>query len=190
VRSFTNLQVRTQDANAVRALAEELRTPGLALYVVPDPPWYGLYDERLEADEDVGGLWAALERASRLGRAVAFAVYEDEALYWGLAEGGRILYRYCEGAEDAPPVADGRLPDDLDAAAVAAAQAGEPKTAAARALAGMLGLFPDHAVVGFGDLLEMDEASELPEDVWIFEDDAGPELRLERPVLEDEHAGG
>jgi len=143
----------------VRALAEELRTPGLALY------------------------------ASRLGRAAAFAVYEDEALCWGLAEGGRILYRYCEGVEGEPRT-DGRLPDDLDAAAVAAAQAGEPKTAAARALAGMLGLFPDHAVVGFGDLLELDEASELPEDVWIFEDDAGPELRLERPVLEDEHAGG
>jgi hypothetical protein len=67
---------------------------------------------------------------------------------------------------------------------------GQPKTAAVRALAGLLGLFPDHAVVGFGDLLTMDEESELPEDVWILEDDAGPELVLERPPLEEDHAGG
>lgn len=190
MRSFTNLHVRTQDADAVRALAEEIRTPGLALYVVPDPPWYSLYDERLEADEDVGGLWTALERASRLGRAVAFAVFEDEALCWGLGEDGRVRYRYCEGVEGAPEGARGALPPDLDAAAVAAAQAGEPKTAAVRALAGMLGLFPDHAVVGFGDLLELDEEGGLPEDVWTLEDDAGPELMLERPLLEEDHAGG
>jgi len=190
VRSFTNLQVRTQDADAVRALAEEIRTPGLTLYLAPDPPWYGLYDERLEADEDVGRLWDALERASRLGRAAAFAVYEDEGLCWGLAEDGRIRYRFCEGVEGEPGGARGALPPDLDAAAVAAAERGAPKTAAVRALAGMLNLFPDHAVIGFGDLLELDEASELPEDVLIFEDDAGPELMLERPLLEEDHAGG
>ncbi|WP_287370165.1 hypothetical protein [Oceanithermus sp.] len=183
MRSFTSLHVRTQDPDAVRALARELRTPGLALYVAPDPPWYSLYDEGLEADEVPERLWAALEAASRLGRAALFAVYEDEGLCWGLAEEGRIRYRFCEGVEAAPSGASGRLPDDLDAAAVAAAQAGEPKTAAVRALAGMLGIFPDHAVIGFGDVLELDEEGGLPEDVWVIEDDAAP-------ALEEDHAGG
>lgn len=190
MRSFTSLHVRTQDSGAVRALARELRTPELTLYVAPDPPWYSLYDEGLEADEDPARLWAALEAASRLGRAALFAVYEDEALCWGLAAGGHLSYRYCEGVEHEPAGVRGRLPADLDPAAVATAQQGAPKTAAVRALAGMLGLFPDHAVVGFGDLLELDEESGLPEGVWVLEDDAVPEPRLERPVLEDDHAGG
>ena len=190
MRSFTSLHVRTQDADAVRALARRLRTPELALYVAPDPPWYSLYDEGLEADEDLARLWAALEAASRLGRAALFAVFEDEALCWGLAEAGRVRYRFCEGVEGAPSGPLGRLPADLDPAAVAAAQVGEPKTAAVRALAGMLGIFPDHAVVGFGDLLELDGEGGLPQGVWVMEDDAGPELVLERPVLEDDHAGG
>ncbi len=174
----------------MRALAAKIRTPGLALYVLPDPPWYSLYDEALEADEDTARLWQELTAASRLGRAAAFAVYEDEAMCWGLAGDGRILYRYCEGVEGEPEGARGELPAYLDAAAVAAAQAGEPKTAAVRALAGILGLFPDHAVVGFGDLLELDEESDLPADVWVLEDDAGPEFVLERPLLEEDHAGG
>jgi len=185
VRSFTSLHVRTQDADGVRALARELRTPGLALYVAPDPPWYSLYDEALEADEDPTRLWAALEAASRLGRAALFAVYEDEGLCWGMAEGGRHRYRFCEGLEGAPSGPFGRLPAGLDPAAVAAAQAGEPKTAAVRALAGMLGIFPDHAVIGFGDLLELDEEGGLPEEVWVVEDDAAP-----GPALEENHAGG
>lgn len=185
MRSFTSLHVRTQDADAVRALTRELRTPGLALYVAPDPPWYSLYDEALEADEDPARLWTALEAASRLGRAALFAVYEDEGLCWGLAEEGRLRYRFCEGVEGAPSGSFGRLPDDLDAAAVAAAQAGEPKTAAVRALAGMLGIFPDHAVIGFGDVLELDEEGGLPEEVWVVEDDAAP-----GPALEENHAGG
>jgi len=187
VRSFVNLHVRTDDASAVSALAEELRTPGLALYVVPSGGWYSLYDERLEADEDQEALVAALLRASRLGRAAAFVVLEDESLFWALAEAGRLLYSYQSDSGERQGA-----PAELDPAAVAAAEAGEPKTASVRALAQMLGLEPDHAVVGFGDLLEMDEESELPEEVWIFEDaaDFEPQLFTDRPYLEEENAGG
>jgi len=190
VRSFVNLHVRTDDASAISALAEELRTPGLALYVVPAGGWYSLYDERLEADEDRQALVAALLRASQLGRAAAFMVLEDEALFWALAEAGRLVYS-CTSDPDGEE-RRGSLPPDLDPAAVAAAEAGEPKTASVRALAQMLGLEPDHAVVGFGDLLEMDEESELPEEVWIFEDPGAqaPQIFTDRPYLEEEHAGG
>ncbi len=192
VRNFVNLHVRTDDASAVSALAEELRTPGLTLYAVPTGEWFSLYDERLEADEDQEALTAALLRASDLGRTAAFMVLEDEVLFWALAEAGELLYSYQSGLGDAATRRQGELPDDLDQTAVAAAEAGEPKTASVRALAQMLGLEPDHAVVGFGDLLEMDEESELPEEVWIFEDPGAqaPQVFTDRPYLEEEHAGG
>ena len=190
MRNFVSLHVRTQDASAVRALAQALRTPGLTLYVVPDTPWYSLYDEGLEAGEDPEALLRALLEASRLGRAAVFWVQEDEGLFWALAEGGRVLYRSAAGMEDRPDAREGALPADLDPAAVAAAEKGQPKTAAARALGALLGLHPDHAVVGFGDFLELDEESALPEEVWILEDAHEPELHLERPLMEEDHAGG
>jgi len=188
VRSFANLHVRTANANAVSALAEELRSPGLALYVVPSGGWYSLYDERLEADEDREALTAALLRASQLGPAVAFLVLEDEILFWALAEAGELLHSYRSDTGDR----QGALPAGLDPATVAAAEAGEPKTASVRALAQMLGLEPDHAVVGFGDLLEIDEEGELPAEVWIFEDTVDYEIPVfaDRPYLEEEDAGG
>ncbi|WP_457637117.1 hypothetical protein [Oceanithermus sp.] len=190
MRSFVNLHVRTDDAGAVSALAEELRTPGLVLYVVPADGWYSLYDERLEADEDREALIAALLRASRLGRAAAFMVLEDESLFWALAEGEKLIYSASSDPEGEER--QGSPPADFQPAAIAAAEAGEPKTASVRALARMLGLEPDHAVVGFGDLLEMDEEGELPEEVWVLEDAAatGPQLFTDRPYLEEEHAGG
>jgi len=189
VRSFVNLHVRTNDAGAVGTLAEELRTPGLTAYVAPANGWFSLYDEALEADEDHERLLAALLRASRLGLAAAFMVLEDEALFWALAENGELRYSSEAGPEGGTRRGE---PAGLDPAALAAAEAGEPKTASVRALAQMLGIEPDHAVIGFGDLLEMDEESELPEQVWIFEDEgpAGPQLFTERPYLEEEHAGG
>ncbi len=190
MRNFVNLHVRTQDAGAVRALARALREPGLTLYVVPDAPWYGLYDEGLEAGEDPEALLRALREASRLGRAVLFWVQEDEGLFWALAEEGRVLYRRAAGMEDRPDAREGTPPADLDPAALAAAEAGRPKTAAARALGALLGLHPDHAVVGFDDLLELDEEGGLPGEVWILEDDRAPDLRLERPLMEEDHAGG
>jgi len=191
VRSFVNLHVRTEDASGVRALAEQLRTPGLTLYVVPDAPWFSLYDEAGEAGEDPAALREALLAASRLGTAAAFMVLEDETLLWALAAGGKLLYQYQED-EAGSSRRRGALPAGLDPQTVAAAEAGQPKSASVRALAQLLGLHGDHAVVGFGDLLEMDEESELPEEVWIFEDDvsAEPELFVNRPYLEEEHAGG
>jgi len=190
VRSFVNLHVRTKSADEVASLAERLRTPGLTLYVVSDGQWFSLYDEALEAGESRPDLLAALEQAAVLGRAVAFMVMEDEQLFWALADDGRVVYQAAAGPEEA--WRSGRLPADLDPHAVAAAEAGEPKTASVRALAQMLGLEPDHAVIGFGDLLEMDEESELPEEVWIFEDEGSSEplLFTDRPILEEEHAGG
>lgn len=187
VRSFVNLHVRTKNADEVASLAEQLRTPGLTLYVVPDEPWFSLYDEGLEADESRRDLLTALEQASLLGRAATFMVMEDEQLFWALADGGKIVYRSAVGPEETWK--RGMLPSDLDEVAVAAAEVGEPKTASVRALARMLGLEPDHAVTGFGDLLEMDEENQLPETVWVFED---PEIQLqvfaERPYLEEKDA--
>ncbi len=189
MRSFVNLHVRSGDADAARRLVGKLRSEGLASYAVMAEPWLSVYDEALEAEEDPSLLNAALQEASRLGRAAAFMVHEDEDLYWALAEEGKLLYAY-QAEAGAAPRRRGAPPPWLDEEAVRLAEEGQPKSASVRALAALLEIEPEHALVGFADLLQADEESELSEEVWIFEDEEAF-LAMSTPSLKrgDEDVG-
>lgn len=134
---------------------------GLGAYLVPDWPWVSLYLEALEAQEDPQAVLAFLEELSRLGEAVAFLVLHEEDLLFARAEGGKIQALLTRGEEL------GERAFGLDEALALALEA--PPVAAVMRAAGVLGLHPDHAALGFLDLLEADEEEGLPEDVLYLE---------------------
>ena len=162
VRSFLSLHVQAP-LERVAAWVRE-RTGGAGVYLVPDPPWTSLYHEALEAEEDEEAIRAFLRELSRLGQALAFLVLSEEDLLFLLAEGGEVQAELRAGPElgealKAPP---GLAPLLERAKAL-------PPEHGVRALALALGLHPDHALLGFLDLLEAEEEGDLPEEVIYLE---------------------
>ncbi|GAB5603872.1 hypothetical protein FJNA_23980 [Thermus sp. FJN-A] len=158
VRSFLSFHVEAP-LEGVAAWAEG-RTGGAGVYLVPDPPWTSLYHEDLEAAEDPEAIRAFTLELSRLGRALAFLVLAEEDLLFLLAEGGAKKAELRRGPElgealQAPP-------DLLPLLERASAM---PPLSAVQALAAHFGLHPDHALLGFLDLLEAEEEGALPEEV-------------------------
>lgn len=162
MRSFLSLHVQAP-LERVAAWVRE-RTGGAGVYLVPDPPWTSLYHEALEAEEDEEAIRAFLRELSRLGRALAFMVLGEEDLLFLLAEGGEVQAELRAGPELGEAL---KAPADL-APLLARAQALPPEHAV-RALAARFGLHPDHALLGFLDLLEAEEEGDLPEEVIYLE---------------------
>ena len=162
MRSFLSLHVQAP-LERVAAWVRE-RTGGAGVYLVPDPPWTSLYHEALEAEEDPEAIRAFLRELSRLGRALAFMVLGEEDLLFLLAEGGEVQAELRAGPELGEAL---KAPADL-APLLARAQALPPEHAV-RALAARFGLHPDHALLGFLDLLEAEEEGDLPEEVIYLE---------------------
>lgn len=162
MRSFLSLHVQAP-LERVAAWVRE-RTGGAGVYLVPDPPWTSLYHEALEAEEDPEAIRAFLRELSRLGRALAFMVLGEEDLLFLLAEGGEVQAELRAGPELGEAL---KAPADL-APLLAKAQALPPEHAV-RALAARFGLHPDHALLGFLDLLEAEEEGDLPEEVIYLE---------------------
>ncbi|TBH17600.1 hypothetical protein [Thermus thermamylovorans] len=162
VRSFLSFHA---EAPLEEALAfARARAGGAGVYLVPDPPWVSLYHEALEAQEDPGAIRGFLRELSRLGRALAFLVLAEEDLLFLLAEGGRVRAELRRGPELGEALWG---PEDL-LPLLEAAQA-MPPLSAVRALAAPFGLHPDHAALGFLDLLEAEEEEGLPEEVVYLE---------------------
>ncbi|AFV75103.1 hypothetical protein Theos_0015 [Thermus oshimai JL-2] len=162
MRSFLSLHVKAP-LEAVRPWAEG-RTLGAGVYLLPDPPWTSLYHEALEAQEDPEALRAFLQDLSRLGPALAFLVVEEENLLFLQAEGGRVLGEIRKGPELGEAfLAPGGLEEVFSRAKAL------PPLSAALALAQAFGLHPDHAALGFLDLLEAEEEEGLPEEVVYLE---------------------
>ena len=162
MRSLLSFHVEAP-LEAVAAWAKR-RTGGAGVYLVPDPPWTSLYHEALEAGEDPAAIRAFLRELSHLGRALAFMVLNEEDLLFLLAEGGgekAVLQKGPELGEalQAPP-------DLLPLLQRASAM---PALSAVQALAARFGLHPDHALLGFLDLLEAEEEEGLPEEVVYLE---------------------
>ena len=162
MRGFLSLRVQAP-LEAVAAWAEG-RTGGTGVYLVPDPPWTSLYHEALEAEEDPEAIRAFLRELSRLGQALAFLVLSEEDLLFLLAEGGEVRAELRAGPELGTAL---KAPADL-APLLTRAQALPPEHAV-RALAARFGLHPDHALLGFADLLEAEEEEGLPEEVVYLE---------------------
>lgn len=162
MRSFLSLHVQAP-LERVAAWVRE-RTGGAGVYLVPDPPWTSLYHEALEAEEDEEAIRAFLRELSRLGRALAFMVLGEEDLLFLLAEGGEVQAELRAGPELGEAL---KAPADL-APLLTRAQALPPEHAV-RALAARFGLHPDHALLGFLDLLEAEEEGDLPEEVIYLE---------------------
>nr|WP_267962764.1 hypothetical protein [Thermus hydrothermalis] len=140
------------------------RTQGAGVYLVPDPPWVSLYHEALEAEEDPEAIRAFLKALSGLGPALAFMVLNEEDLLFLLAEGGEVVAELRRGPElgEALSAPEALLPLLEEARRM-------PPTGAVQALAARFGLHPDHALLGFGDLLEAEEEEGLPEEVVYLE---------------------
>ena len=162
MRSFLSLHVKAPLEEVV-AFARG-RTGGAGVYLVPDLPWTSLYHEALEAQEDLEGVRAFLEALSHLGEALAFFVGEEENLHFLLAEGGKVRAELRTGPElgEALQAPEALLPLLRRAQAM-------PPLSATRALAAHFGLHPDHAALGFLDLLEAEEEEGLPEEVVYLE---------------------
>ncbi|GLV49165.1 hypothetical protein TJA_22670 [Thermus sp. LT1-2-5] len=162
VRSFLSFHVEAPPERVV-AWAQD-NTGGAGVYVVPDTPWVSLYHEALEAEEDPKAIKAFLEALSRLGRALAFLVLNEEDLLFLLAEGGKGVAELRRGPElgEALFGPEALLPLLQEAARM-------PPQSAVQALAAHLGLHPDHALLGFWDLLEAEEEGGLPEEVVYLE---------------------
>jgi hypothetical protein len=162
VRSFLSFHVKAP-LEEVIAFARG-RTGGAGVYLVPDPPWTSLYHEALEAQEDLEGVRAFLEELSRLGEALAFFVGEEENLLFLLAEGGKVRAELRRGPElgEALKAPEALLPLLRGAQAM-------PPLSAVQALVAHFGLHPDHAALGFLDLLEAEEEEGLPEEVVYLE---------------------
>jgi len=162
VRSFLSFHVKAP-LERVAAFAEG-RTGGAGVYLVPDPPWTSLYHEALEAQEDVGAVGGFLKGLSQLGLALAFFVQAEEDLLFLLAEGGEVRAELGVGPEvGALLQAPGELLPLLQKAKAM------PPVSAVQALALHFGLHPDHAALGFLDLLEAEEEEGLPEEVVYLE---------------------
>ncbi len=149
--------------NRVAAWARE-RTGGAGVYLVPDPPWTSLYHEALEAQEDLEAVRSFLKELSGLGKALAFWVQAEEDLLFLLAEGKEVVAELRQGPELGAAL---KAPEDLRPL-LEGAQALPPEHAV-RALATFFGLHPDHALLGFLDLLEAEEEGSLPEEVVYLE---------------------
>ncbi|GAA6747795.1 hypothetical protein [Thermus brockianus] len=162
VRSFLSFHVKAP-LEEVAAWAGG-HTQGAGVYLVPDPPWVSLYHEALEAQEDPKGVRAFLEALSQLGQALAFLVLAEEDLLFLLAEGGRVRAELRRGPELGEALWG---PEDL-LPLLQKAQA-MPPVSAVQALAAPFGLHPDHAALGFLDLLEAEEEEGLPEEVVYLE---------------------
>ncbi len=162
MRSFLSFHVQAP-LEEVLAFARE-RTGGAGVYLVPDPPWVSLYHEALEAEENPEGVRAFLEGLSRLGQTLAFLVLAEEDLLFLWAEGGQVRAELRKGPELGEAL---WAPEDL-LPLLAKAQA-MPPVSAVQALAASFGLHPDHAALGFLDLLEAEEEEGLPEEVVYLE---------------------
>ncbi|GAA6763077.1 MULTISPECIES: hypothetical protein [Thermus] len=162
VRSFLSFHVKAP-LEEVAAWAGG-RTQGAGVYLVPDPPWVSLYHEALEAEEDPEAIRAFLKALSGLGPALAFMVLNEEDLLFLLAEGGEVVAELRRGPElgEALSAPEALLPLLEEARRM-------PPTGAVQALAARFGLHPDHALLGFGDLLEAEEEEGLPEEVVYLE---------------------
>lgn len=141
----------------------EGRTGGAGVYLLPDPPWTSLYHEALEAGEDPEALRAFLQDLSHLGPALAFLVVEENLLFLQ-AEGGQVVGEIRKGPEFGEAF---RAPEGLKEVFLRAKAL--PPLSAATALAQAFGLHPDHALLGFLDLLEAEEEEGLPEEVVYLE---------------------
>lgn len=162
VRSFLSLHV---EAPLARVLAwAQGKTQGAGVYLVPDPPWVSLYHEALEAQEDPQAIRAFLKELSQLGRALAFLVLAEEELLFLLAEGGGVQAELAQGQELGKKLV---APPGLTPLLEKAARM--PPISAVQALAAHFGLHPDHAALGFLDLLEAEETGGLPEEVVYLE---------------------
>lgn len=165
--SFLSLHVQSEDLPAVVQLVQSNLPSGLTAYLTLHQGWVSLWHEWLEAEEDWTAINTLLASLSRLGRAAAFLVLENEELWFTLADNGAPSYRYpaeMDGASWSSPA-----PLDLDTELLAAALAVQPRTSGVTVLAGLLGLSADYATVGFDDWLELDEESELPEEILVLE---------------------
>ncbi|MGC8875651.1 hypothetical protein [Thermus sp.] len=162
VRSFLSFHVEAP-LEGVAAWVEG-RTGGAGVYLVPDPPWTSLYHEALEAEENPEAVQAFLRELSRLGRALAFLVQAEEDLLFLLAEGGEVVAELRRGPELGEAL---WAPEDLRPLLEGARAL--PPEQAVRALAPRFGLHPDHAALGFLDLLEAEEEGGLPEEVVYLE---------------------
>lgn len=162
VRSFLSLHV---EAPLERVLAwAQHKTLGAGIYLVPDPPWVSLYHEALEAQEDPEAIRAFLEELSQLGKALAFLVLAEEELLFLLAEGGKVQAELAQGTELGERL---MAPSELKPLLEKASRM--PPVSAVQALAAHFGLHPDHAALGFLDLLEAEEEGDLPEEVIYLE---------------------
>ena len=191
VRYYTSLHWRTHEPNGLAqtivnaaALALEPGTEGIACR---SPNWVSLYSARLE-EQDLGAMDAfalALPPASGVG----FMVDDDESLAVVVYSGGRrvALHLSGEGAQDAfslhgevcGPINDLAGALGLDAGAVTAAVTGGQASARVAALAALTGIPQDLAMVGFDDLVDLEEDGELPADFEFLEsllDEAQPSL--------------
>lgn len=161
MRSFLSLHVKAP-LEAVLPWAEG-RTGGAGVYLLPDPPWTSLYHEALEAGEDPEALRAFLQDLSHLGPVQAFLVVEENLLFLQ-AEGGQVVGEIRKGPEFGEAF---RAPEGLKEVFLRAKAL--PPLSAATALAQAFGLHPDHALLGFLDLLEAEEEEGLPEEVVYLE---------------------
>lgn len=162
VRSFLSFHVEAPPERVVAWAQGETR--GAGVYVVPDSPWVSLYHEALEADEDPKAIGAFLEALSHLGPALAFMVLNEEDLLFLMAEEGKGVAELRRGPElgEALSGPEALLPLLQGAARM-------PPLNAVQALAAHFGLHPDHALLGFLDLLEAEEEGGLPEEVVYLE---------------------
>ena len=101
---------------------------------------------------------------STKGPALAFLVRAEEDLLFLLAEEGEVRAELRQGPElgEALSGPEGLLPLLEVARAL-------PPLGAVQALAAHFGLHPDHAALGFLDLLEAEEEEGLPEEVVYLE---------------------
>jgi len=162
VRSFLSLHAKAP-LEEVAAWVKG-RTGGAGVYPVPDPPWTSLYHEALEAQEDLEAVRSFLRELSGLGKALAFWVQAEEDLLFLLAEGKGVVAELRQGPELGEAL---RAPEELRPLLERAKAL--PPEHAVRALANFFGLHPDHALLGFLDLLEAEEEGGLPEEVVYLE---------------------
>lgn len=162
MRSFLSFHVRAPLEEA--AAFARGRTGGAGVYLVPDPPWVSLYHEALEAQEEPEEVRAFVKALSHLGPALAFLVRVEEDLLFLLAEGGEVRAELRQGPELGEALFG---PEELLPLLEAARAL--PPLSAVQALAAPFGLHPDHAALGFLDLLEAEEEEGLPEEVVYLE---------------------
>lgn len=196
MRSFLSFHVKPAEPfeghleGVVKLVRPWLGGEGLGAYLVPDAPWASLYLEALEAQEDPKEVLAFLLELSQLGEAAAFMVLNEEDLLFAQAEGGELKALLARGEEVGVPLWSSPKGEAPQEGLLDAFQKGEPPrghvlhqvafghgqgslevppVAAVMRAAGVLGIHPDHAALGFLDLLEMDEEEGLPEEVLYLE---------------------